>query len=148
MRVLLQRVSHAQVAIATEVVGKIQRGYLLLVGVADTDGQAEVDYLVRKITNLRIFEDSEQKMNLSIQDVSGEVLSVSQFTLYADTKKGNRPSFTKAGQPEHAQKIYQQFNEQLRKNDLFVAEGRFGADMQVELLNDGPVTILLDTDKK
>ncbi|MCY9806777.1 D-aminoacyl-tRNA deacylase [Lentilactobacillus senioris] len=148
MRVVLQRVSQAQVSIAEEVVGQIGQGYVLLIGVADTDGEAELDYLVRKITNLRIFEDTDHKMNLGLKDVHGEILAISQFTLFADTKKGNRPSFTKAGKPEHAEQLYLQFVQQLRDEEIKVATGKFGADMQVELTNDGPVTILFDTQNK
>lgn len=148
MRVVLQRVSDASVAIENKTVGSIEQGYLLLVGAEDTDGAEEIDYLVRKITRLRVFADEAGKMNLSIQDIGGAILSVSQFTLYADTKKGNRPSFVKAGNPEHANKIYEQFNDKLREEGLKVETGEFGADMQVNLVNDGPVTILFDTDVK
>lgn len=148
MRVVLQRVSDASVAIENKTVGSIQQGYLLLVGAEDTDGAEEIDYLVRKITRLRVFADEAGKMNLSIQDIGGAILSVSQFTLYADTKKGNRPSFVRAGNPEHANKIYEQFNDKLREEGLKVETGEFGADMQVNLVNDGPVTILFDTDAK
>lgn len=148
MRVVLQRVTSAQVAIEEQVVGQIKQGYLLLVGAEDTDGDEEVAYLVHKISKLRIFSDEQGKMNLSIQDIGGSILSVSQFTLYADTRKGNRPSFTKAGNPEHANAIYEQFNAQLRDAGLPVETGEFGADMQVSLVNDGPVTIIFDTDNK
>ncbi|GAA3614120.1 D-aminoacyl-tRNA deacylase [Secundilactobacillus similis] len=148
MRVVLQRVTSAQVAIEEQVVGQIKQGYLLLVGAEDTDGDEEVAYLVHKISKLRIFSDEQGKMNLSIQDIGGSILSVSQFTLYADTRKGNRPSFTKAGNPEHANAIYEQFNAQLRDAGLTVETGEFGADMQVSLVNDGPVTIIFDTDNK
>ncbi len=119
-----------------------------MVGAEDTDGDEEVAYLVHKISKLRIFSDEQGKMNLSIQDIGGSILSVSQFTLYADTRKGNRPSFTKAGNPEHANAIYEQFNAQLRDAGLTVETGEFGADMQVSLVNDGPVTIIFDTDNK
>lgn len=148
MRVVLQRVTSAQVAIEERVVGQIKQGYLLLVGAEDTDSDDEVAYLVHKISKLRIFSDAQGKMNLSIQDIAGSILSVSQFTLYADTRKGNRPSFTKAGNPEHANAIYEQFNAQLRETGLTVETGEFGADMQVSLVNDGPVTIIFDTDNK
>lgn len=148
MKVVLQRVKSADVTIAEEVVGKIGVGYVLLVAISDTDTEAELDYLVRKITKLRVFEDSVGKMNLAIGDVAGQILSISQFTLYADTKKGNRPSFTKAGQPEFANKMYQLFNEKLRSTGLTVATGEFGADMQIQLINDGPVTIIFDTENK
>lgn len=148
MKVVLQRVKSADVTIAGEVVGKIGVGYVLLVAISDTDTEVELDYLVRKITKLRVFEDSVGKMNLAIGDVAGQILSISQFTLYADTKKGNRPSFTKAGQPEFANKMYQLFNEKLRSTGLTVATGEFGADMQIQLINDGPVTIIFDTENK
>ena len=147
MRVLLQRSRQAQVKIGETVVGEIDHGYILLVGIEDADTDKDVAYLVRKITNLRVFEDAGGKMNLSIQEVSGSILSVSQFTLYADTRKGNRPSFTAAGQPAFAKEMYQKFNEQLRATGLTVATGEFGADMQVSLVNDGPVTIWFDTNQ-
>jgi D-tyrosyl-tRNA(Tyr) deacylase len=148
LKVVLQRVKSASVSIDGQVHGKIQRGYLLLVGVRDEDGDAEVDYLAHKISKMRIFEDENDKMNLDIHAVDGAILSISQFTLYADTKKGNRPSFTQAGKPEHANKIYEQFNNRLREDDLEVQTGTFGADMLVDLQNDGPVTIVLDTENK
>lgn len=148
MRVVLQRVSSASVSIDEKQVGAINQGYMLLVGAEDTDGAEEIDYLVRKISRLRVFSDDAGKMNLSIQDIHGSILSVSQFTLYADTKKGNRPSFVKAGNPDHADKIYQQFNTQLEQEGILVKTGEFGADMQVSLVNDGPVTIVFDTDNK
>lgn len=156
MRIVLQRVSHASVDVLDETTGEIDpaftpqainQGYLLLVGVADDDGQEQIDWLARKIANLRVFEDEQGKMNRSITDVGGEILSVSQFTLYADVRKGNRPSFVKAGAPEHAQQIWLQFNEALRAHGLNVQEGSFGAHMRVSLLNDGPVTILFDTEE-
>ncbi|KAA8434167.1 D-aminoacyl-tRNA deacylase [Weissella sagaensis] len=148
MRVVLQRVKSADVSIENKVVGQIDAGYVLLVAISDNDTEDELDYLVRKITKLRVFEDTIGKMNLSIEDISGQILSISQFTLYADTKKGNRPSFTKAGQPDFANKMYQLFNEKLRDTGLTVATGEFGADMQVQLINDGPVTIIFDTENK
>ncbi|QDJ58712.1 D-aminoacyl-tRNA deacylase [Weissella sagaensis] len=148
MRVVLQRVKSADVSIENKVVGQIDAGYVLLVAISDNDTEDELDYLVRKITKLRVFEDNIGKMNLSIEDISGQILSISQFTLYADTKKGNRPSFTKAGQPDFANKMYQLFNEKLRDTGLTVATGEFGADMQVQLINDGPVTIIFDTENK
>ncbi|WP_412990226.1 D-aminoacyl-tRNA deacylase [Pediococcus siamensis] len=147
MRVVLQRVKQANVSIAHEVVGEIQAGYLLLVGFENSDGETQIDYLVHKIVNLRVFEDENQKMNLNIRQVKGSILSISQFTLYADTKHGNRPSFIGAGDPEHAKTCYQQFNAKLMAAGIPTATGEFGADMQVSLLNDGPVTILFDTEK-
>ena len=145
MRVVLQRVAHASVTVEEQVIGKIQRGFLLLVGVTHDDAMEDMEYLVRKIVQMRIFEDEEGKLNRSIQDIGGEILSVSQFTLYADTKKGNRPSFSKAAPGDIALEMFEQFNGLLRDTGIPVETGQFGADMKVELLNDGPVTILLDT---
>ena len=145
MRVVLQRVSHASVTVEENVIGQIQRGFLLLVGVTHDDAIEDMEYLVRKIVQMRIFEDEEGKLNRSIQDIGGEILSVSQFTLYADTKKGNRPSFSKAAPGDVALKMFEQFNGLLRDTGIPVEAGQFGADMKVELLNDGPVTILLDS---
>ena len=145
MRVVLQRVAHASVTVDGETIGKIQRGFLLLVGVTHDDAMEDMEYLVRKIVQMRIFEDEEGKLNRSIQDIGGEILSVSQFTLYADTKKGNRPSFSKAAPGDVALEMFEQFNGLLRDTGIPVETGQFGADMKVELLNDGPVTILLDS---
>ena len=145
MRVVLQRVSHASVTVEEKVIGKIKRGFLLLVGVTHDDTMEDMEYLVRKIVQMRIFEDEEGKLNRSIQDIGGEILSVSQFTLYADTKKGNRPSFSKAAPGDVALEMFEQFNGLLRESGVPVETGQFGADMKVELLNDGPVTILLDS---
>lgn len=148
MRAVIQRVSEASVTIDEQVVGKIGRGFMILLGIHEEDTQADADYLIRKIPLLRIFEDAEGKMNQSLQDVDGSVLSVSQFTLYADTKKGNRPSFVKAARPETAIPLYEYFNEGLRKAGLVVETGEFGGDMDLALINDGPVTILFDTRDK
>ncbi|MCI2960611.1 D-aminoacyl-tRNA deacylase [Pediococcus pentosaceus] len=148
MRVVIQRVSKASVTIEENVVGKVGTGFMLLVAFNDEDTDADLDFAVRKIVNMRIFEDEQAKMNLSINDVKGAILSVSQFTLFASTKKGNRPSFTKSGNPELASKLYDQFNAKLRATGIEVQTGQFGADMQVELVNDGPVTIVLDTQNK
>ena len=145
MRVVLQRVAHASVTVEEKVIGKIQRGFLLLVGVTHDDAMEDMEYLVRKIVQMRIFEDEEGKLNRSIQDIGGEILSVSQFTLYAETKKGNRPSFSKAAPGDVALEMFEQFNGLLRDTGIPVETGQFGADMKVELLNDGPVTILLDS---
>ena len=145
MKVVLQRVAHASVTVDEKVIGKIQRGFLLLVGVTHDDAMEDMEYLVRKIVQMRIFEDEEGKLNRSIQDIGGEILSVSQFTLYADTKKGNRPSFSKAAPGDVALKMFEQFNGLLRDTGIPVETGQFGADMKVELLNDGPGTILLDS---
>lgn len=146
MRIVLQRVKSASVSIEGTVVGEIEQGFLLLVGVGPDDTRDDASYLARKIAGMRIFSDENGKMNLSIDQVGGKILSVSQFTLFADTKKGNRPSFTGAASPEAANKLYEEFNEILRTEyGLIVETGEFAADMQVSLLNDGPVTILLDT---
>lgn len=145
MKVVLQRVAYASVTVDEKVIGKIQRGFLLLVGVTHDDAMEDMEYLVRKIVQMRIFEDEEGKLNRSIQDIGGEILSVSQFTLYAETKKGNRPSFSKAAPGDVAIEMFEQFNGLLRKTGIPVETGQFGADMKVELLNDGPVTILLDS---
>lgn len=145
MRIVLQRVAHASVTVDEKVIGKIQRGFLLLVGVTHDDAMEDMEYLVRKIVQMRIFEDEEGKLNRSIQDIGGEILSVSQFTLYAETKKGNRPSFSKAAPGDVAIEMFEQFNGLLRETGIPVETGQFGADMKVELLNDGPVTILLDS---
>jgi len=144
MRIVLQRVKSASVAIEGSVVGEINQGFLLLVGVGPEDQQEDLDYAVRKLVNMRIFSDTEGKMNLSVKDIQGEILSISQFTLFADTKKGNRPAFTGAAKPDMAEAFYQDFNRELAK-EVPVETGIFGADMQVELVNDGPVTIILDT---
>jgi len=148
MRILLQRVRKASVTIAGQVHGQIDQGFCLLVGAEDSDTSEQVDYLVHKISHLRVFSDENDKMNLSIADVQGSVLSVSQFTLYASTKKGNRPSFVAAGDPDHAKRLYEEFNTKLAATGIPVATGVFGADMQVALVNDGPVTIWFDTDDK
>ena len=146
MRIVLQRVKSASVSIEGSVVGEINQGFLLLVGVGPEDTSDDASYLARKIAGMRIFSDENGKMNLSIDQIGGKILSVSQFTLFADTKKGNRPSFTGASSPEAANKLYEEFNEILRTEyGLIVETGEFGADMQVSLVNDGPVTILLDT---
>lgn len=144
MKIIIQRVSEAAVTIEGAVHGKIGAGLLLLVGVSPEDGQEDIDYAVRKISQMRIFSDENDKMNLSVQDIKGEILSISQFTLFADTKKGNRPAFTGAAKPELASQLYDQFNGALAAF-VPVQTGIFGADMKVSLVNDGPVTIVLDT---
>ena len=147
MKIVIQRVKRAQVSIEQDLYSNIGNGLLLLVGVGPDDSQEDVDYAVRKILNMRIFSDQEGKMNVSIKDIEGEILSISQFTLYADTKKGNRPAFTGAAKPDVATRYYDSFNQQLSQ-EVPVKTGVFGADMQVELVNDGPVTIILDTKNK
>ena len=148
MRVVLQRVSQAQVDIDGQSVGAIGQGLLLLVGIGPNDSAQDVEYLANKIVKARIFGDEAGKMNLSVQDIGGQILSVSQFTLFADTKKGNRPSFTKAADPALGEKLYLAFNQALRNLGVGVETGEFGADMAVSLVNDGPVTILYDTEAK
>ena len=145
MRALLQRVSEASVSIAGETVGAIGPGLLVLLGVEAEDGEPEIDYVARKIANMRIFEDHAGKMNRSVLDVGGQVLAVSQFTLCADTSRGNRPGFSYAAPPDIANPLYERFCSALRGHGATVETGRFGADMAVALINDGPVTIWLDT---
>lgn len=146
MRVVLQRCSRAEVRIDGAVVGKIGKGFLLLVGVVDGDQKSDADLLARKVAQMRVFEDQEGKMNLALQEVEGAILSISQFTLYADCRKGNRPSFIRAARPEIASPLYDYFNQVLRETyGLQVETGRFGADMKVDFVNDGPVTIILDS---
>ena len=148
MKVVVQRCLRAEVRIAGEVVGQIGRGFLLLVGVTDGDTTKEADLLAKKVGQMRVFEDAEGKMNLGLKEVDGAILSISQFTLYADCKKGNRPSFIRAARPETAEPLYDYFNERLRTEyGLQVETGRFGADMKVDFINDGPVTILLDSEE-
>jgi D-aminoacyl-tRNA deacylase len=148
MRAVIQRVSRAQVTVENEIVGRIDNGLLVLLGVSTTDIEAGADYLVDKIAGLRIFEDLEGKMNLSVADVHGSILAVSQFTLYGDARKGRRPSFDAAARPEQARKLYDYFVEKVRAAGIPCETGRFQAEMKVELINDGPVTILLDSAKE
>lgn len=145
MRVVLQRVSEAKVTVDQEVVGQINRGFMLLVGITHEDTQKDADYLADKIAGLRVFEDEAGKMNESIMDVGGAILSVSQFTLYGDTRKGKRPNFMAAARPDVAEPLYEYFNEQLRSKGLTVETGKFGAMMDVALNNDGPVTLILES---
>ncbi len=145
MRVVVQRVKHASVTINGTVNGKINNGFLVLLGIQSTDSEQDVDYLVKKVTNLRIFSDENDKMNLSLKDVNGELLIVSQFTLYANCKEGNRPSFVEAAKPDVAIPLYEYFVSECRKIIPVVETGIFGADMKVDLLNDGPVTIIMDS---
>ena len=148
MKVVIQRVSQAQVAIEEQIVGQIKQGFMGLVGIHQEDTPEDVAYVVGKISKLRVFEDDEGKMNRSIQEIEGSILSISQFTLYAKTKKGNRPSFIEAARPDVAIPLYELFNQQLEAEGIAVATGEFGADMQVSLTNDGPVTIVIDTREK
>lgn len=148
MRAVIQRCTRAQVSVADNLLGEINQGFMILLGIHEGDSQADVDYLVRKISLLRVFEDDAGKMNRSIQDIKGSILSISQFTLFADTKKGNRPSFIQAARPDVAIPLYERFNQELRSTGIPVETGEFGADMQVELVNDGPVTIIIDSKDK
>lgn len=145
MKFVIQRVTHGSVTIDGEVRGKIGKGFLVLIGIGQEDTKEIADKMVRKLVNMRIFEDEDGRTNLGLKDVQGELLLISQFTLYADCKKGNRPSFTAAGGPEMAEAMYQYIIEECKKEIAVVEQGEFGADMKVELLNDGPFTIILDS---
>ena len=148
MKAVIQRVKSASVSVDDKIIGEIATGFLILLGVEQSDTQDDLNYLVKKTIGLRIFKDDNKNMNLSIKDVGGEALVVSQFTLCADTSRGMRPSFIKAANPEEADSMYQQFCEQLTMNNLSVQTGKFGAMMDVSLVNDGPVTIILDSREK
>ena len=147
MRFVIQRVQHASVTIDGKVSGKIGKGFLVLVGIGMEDDEQIADKLVQKLFHMRIFEDENGKTNLALKDVGGGLLLVSQFTLYADCRKGNRPSFTRAGKPDEAQRLYQYIIRKCKEEIAVVEEGEFGADMKVELLNDGPFTIVLDSEE-
>lgn len=144
MRVVVQRTGPAQVTVGEDVIGKISHGLVCLVGFTDGDGEEDVSYVADKIVNLRIFSDDAGKMNRSLLEVGGEILSISQFTVYGDCRKGRRPSFTKAARPEKAEVLYDTFNDKLRAYGVTVETGRFGADMKVSLVNDGPVTFIVE----
>ncbi|MGO2602560.1 MAG: D-aminoacyl-tRNA deacylase [Alkalibacterium gilvum] len=148
MRAVIQRAKEAEVRVANKVVGTIGAGLVVFVGVEDEDKEQDVAYLVKKISKLRIFEDDDNKMNLSVQDVKGEILSISQFTLHADTRKGNRPSFTGAAKPDYAKDLYNRLNNLLEIEGIHVETGQFGEHMEVDFINDGPVTILIDSKNK
>ncbi len=145
MKFVIQRVTHASVTVDRDVLGKIEKGFMVLIGIEDSDTQAVADKMISKMLGLRIFEDEEGKMNLALKDVGGGLLLISQFTLYADCKRGNRPSFVKAGKPDMAEPMYEYIIEKCREQIKNTQKGQFGADMKVELLNDGPVTIVLDS---
>lgn len=147
MKVLIQRVSHASCTVDGEITGQIKQGYLLFVGIGHQDNENILELMADKIFHLRINDDSNGKMNLSIQDIQGEILSISQFTLYANCIKGRRPGFELSAEKEKAKLYYDLFNEDLRKRGLHVEEGIFGADMKIDLLNDGPITIMLDSEE-
>lgn len=148
MKIVVQRVSKANVEVDSKIVGEILEGLMLLIGICENDSEADADWLIHKILNLRIFSDEEGKMNKSIQEISGEILCISQFTLLADYKKGHRPSFIKAAKPEIAIPIFEHFLKQIKLSNLKIESGIFGADMKVSLTNDGPVTIVLDSQTK
>lgn len=145
MKAVIQRVSEASVKVDGNIVGEINTGFMLLIGIDENDEKADADWLVQKILNLRVFGDENDKLNLSIKDINGEILCISQFTLIADYKKGNRPSFIKAAKPDKAIPLFEYFKEELSKSDLRIESGIFGADMKVSLANDGPVTIVMDS---
>jgi D-tyrosyl-tRNA(Tyr) deacylase len=145
MRVVIQRVKYARVKVDEKIIGEIDKGFLVLLGVGKEDDDLDLKYLVKKVTNLRVFEDDAGKMNLALKDVGGKLLVISQFTLYADCSRGNRPDFINAGEPQKANKLYLKFVDECRKCEIEVETGEFGADMKVELLNDGPVTIIIDS---
>ena len=145
MKLVIQRVTHASVTVDNNVIGKIGKGYMVLIGVSDTDTKEIADKMLDKMIKLRIFEDENGKTNLSLADVGGELLLISQFTLYANCKKGNRPSFIEAGSPDHANALYEYIIEKCKERVDVVEQGEFGAEMKVELLNDGPFTLMLDS---
>lgn len=145
MKIVVQRVSEASVKVEGKIVGEVGKGLMLLVGVDENDEKTDADWLVQKVLNLRIFGDEEGKLNLSVKDISGEILCISQFTLIADYKKGNRPSFIKAAKPDKAVPLFDYFKEEIAKSGLKTESGIFGADMKVSLINDGPVTIVMDS---
>ncbi|UUX34331.1 D-aminoacyl-tRNA deacylase [Fundicoccus culcitae] len=145
MRILIQKSLNSSVSVDGKVIGEITKGFVILVGVTHADTLEDVTYCARKIRQMRLFEDEAGKMNLDLEAVKGQILSISQFTLHANTKKGNRPSFIEAARPEQAEELYHALNRQLEESGLTVATGEFGAMMQVNILNDGPVTILLDS---
>ena len=145
MKFVIQRVSHASVKVEGDICGKIKKGFLVFIGVGQNDDEAIADKMVQKLIGMRIFEDAEGKTNLALKDVDGQLLLISQFTLYANCKKGNRPSFTEAGNPGRAEEIYQYIIQKCKEEIAVVEQGKFGADMKIELLNDGPFTIILDS---
>ena len=144
MKTVIQRVSNATVKVTEQIIGKIEKGLVILLGISNNDTEKTIEQMAHKISNLRIFSDENEKMNLSIKDINGQILVISQFTLFADCKKGNRPSFTNAGSPEHANKLYEYFIKQIENQQIEVEHGIFGENMKVSLTNDGPVTIILE----
>ena len=149
MKIVIQRVSEARVKVSNKIISEIKLGFLILLGVEKSDSKEDINWLVSKILNLRVFSDNELKMNLSIKDINGEIIVVSQFTLHAKTKKGNRPSYIEAANPEQAEPLYEEFILQLKNESaVSVQSGVFGANMQVDIVNDGPVTIIIDSKNK
>ena len=148
MKVIIQRVSEASVKVDHKIVGEIGKGLMLLIGVDETDEKSDSDWLVKKILDVRVFSDDEGKMNLSVRDIKGEILCISQFTLISDYKKGNRPSYIKAAKPDKAIPLFEYFKDEIRKSGLRIESGIFGADMKVSLINDGPVTLVFDSKTK
>lgn len=144
MKLVIQRVKNAKVEVNNKIVGSIEKGFLVLIGITHSDTKDIADYLVKKLCNLRVFEDENGKMNLGLKDTQGELLIVSQFTLYADCTQGNRPSFVEAAKPDFANELYEYFCDECKKNNIKVEKGIFGAEMKVTLVNDGPVTIILE----
>lgn len=145
VKIVIQRVKHSSVEINKEIHGQIEKGFMVLVGFTSTDNTTIIDKMIDKLINLRVFEDEQGKMNLSLLDIKGSILSISQFTLYADCKKGRRPGFTNAARPDIAISLYEYFNQKIIDKNIHLETGVFGADMKVSLLNDGPVTIILDS---
>ncbi|MBP1947642.1 D-aminoacyl-tRNA deacylase [Virgibacillus litoralis] len=148
MKAVIQRANNASVSVAEDVIGEIDNGFVVLLGVTHEDTEEDAVYLVNKLVNLRVFEDENEKMNLSLKDVSGQVLSISQFTLFADTRKGRRPNFLHAAKPDHANKLYQHFNQLVQQQGVRVETGEFGEMMNIKLTNQGPVTVILDSKDK
>ena len=148
MKIVIQRVTESYVEVNKQIVGKINQGLMLLIGIDETDTRDDANWLIQKILNLRIFSDQDGKLNLSVLDIKGELLCISQFTLIAEYKKGNRPSFIKAKNPDGAIKLFEYFKDELKKSQLKIESGIFGADMKVSLVNDGPVTIVIDSKTK
>ena len=147
MKFVIQRVKNASVTVDNDIIGQIDQGFLVLIGITSSDTKEIADAMVKKLINLRIFKDNQDKMNLSIKDIGGSLLLISQFTLYADCSHGNRPGFTNAAKPDYANDLYEYIIQECKKYNVLVETGEFGADMKVNLLNDGPVTIILDSDE-
>ncbi|WP_026693808.1 D-aminoacyl-tRNA deacylase [Peribacillus kribbensis] len=148
MRIVLQRTGPASVKVKSRIIGQIEKGFVLLVGITHGDTEEDADYLAEKVVNLRVFEDENEKMNLSLKDTGGDILSISQFTLYGDCRKGRRPNFMNAARPEEARHMYDLFNAKLQERGVHVETGEFGAMMDVSLVNDGPVTLIIDSKEK